>query len=119
MHHSLLLPDIFRRILDYLEILPLGDFHSGYEQARSGNASIARLARTCRAFLEPSLNVLWKHQLTLCALLKTLPKDAWEETEDRAVWMSQAGHAPRYFHLVCAISSCIFYLLIADGSILL
>lgn len=98
MHRSLLLPDIFKRILDFLEVLPSGDFYSGYDQEKDQNASIARLARTCRAFLEPSLDVLWKHQLTLCPLLKTLPADAWEEILEHIV----SSNPRPGFAIVCA-----------------
>ncbi|KAJ2993224.1 hypothetical protein NUW54_g7760 [Trametes sanguinea] len=79
MHDCLLLPDIFHRILDFVELeLPV-DFYASHTQLWWKNRSLARLARTCRAFQEPSLNVLWKRQYTLGPLVRTLPEDAWEE----------------------------------------
>ncbi|KAI0364002.1 hypothetical protein BV20DRAFT_1061451 [Pilatotrama ljubarskyi] len=46
--------------------------------------TVHALALTCRAFLEPALDQLWRRQLTLFNLVKTLPKDSWEvfESED-------------------------------------
>ncbi|KAJ8463529.1 hypothetical protein ONZ51_g10197 [Trametes cubensis] len=79
MHWCLLNNDVFRRVLDFVEVeLPDG-FYAGYHLRRSKNATLGRLARTCRAFLEPSLNALWKNQLTLGPLVQTLPIDAYEE----------------------------------------
>ena len=40
--------------------------------------NVLALALTCRAFLEPALDQLWRRQLNLFNLLKTLPSDAWE-----------------------------------------
>ncbi|KAI0359274.1 hypothetical protein OH77DRAFT_1395502 [Trametes cingulata] len=80
MHRCLLLPDILQRILDILLILPRADFYGGYQQFQDKNPSLARLARTCRRFLEPCLDVLWRHQRTLAPLVRTLPADVYEET---------------------------------------
>ncbi|KAJ3003601.1 hypothetical protein NUW54_g5212 [Trametes sanguinea] len=79
MHRALLLPDIFSRILDFVEVEIPDTFYAAYCKGRWKNGSFARLARTCRTFLEPSLNALWKHQFTLAPLVKTLPEDAWDE----------------------------------------
>ncbi|KIK03959.1 hypothetical protein K443DRAFT_131056 [Laccaria amethystina LaAM-08-1] len=46
-----------------------------YTQYDSG--LLARLARTCIAFQDPALNILWHTQKTLLPLLKCLPPDAW------------------------------------------
>ena len=78
VHSCLLLPDIFNRILDILEIDPDPDFYAGYHQQLYRCRSIARLARTCRTFLEPCLDVIWRKQYTLGPLVHTLPSDAYE-----------------------------------------
>ena len=39
---------------------------------------ILALALTCKAFLEPALDQLWRRQLNLVNLIKTLPQDSWE-----------------------------------------
>ncbi|KAI0629640.1 hypothetical protein C8Q77DRAFT_1161218 [Trametes polyzona] len=40
--------------------------------------TVLALALTCRAFLEPALDQLWRRQLTLFNLARTLPDNAWE-----------------------------------------
>lgn len=97
MHRSLILPEIFRRILDFLEVVPYDDFYASDSQLRCHNASTARLARTCRSFLEPSLDALWKRQLTLAPLMKTLPDDAYEEL---SMQDKSKASAPRRFEMV-------------------
>jgi hypothetical protein len=71
MHHCLqiqeLLSIIFRK----------------YTQYDSG--LLARLARTCIAFQDPALNILWHTQKTLLPLLKCLPPDAWAIKEYKFV----------------------------------
>ncbi|KAI0351986.1 hypothetical protein OH77DRAFT_828785 [Trametes cingulata] len=46
--------------------------------------TVYALALTCRAFLEPALDQLWRRQLTLFNLAKTLPRDSWKlvDSED-------------------------------------
>ncbi|OJT12407.1 hypothetical protein TRAPUB_11057 [Trametes pubescens] len=44
--------------------------------------AVLALALTCRAFLDPALDQLWRRQLTLFNLAKTLPSNAWEVYED-------------------------------------
>ncbi|KAI0333237.1 hypothetical protein GY45DRAFT_322628 [Cubamyces sp. BRFM 1775] len=79
MHRCLLNTDVFRRILDFVEVELPDSFYAGYHLRPSKNATLNHLARTCRVFLEPSLNALWKNQLTLGPLVQTLPSDAYEE----------------------------------------
>ena len=43
--------------------------------------NVLALALTCRAFLEPALDQLWRSQLNIFNLIKTLPSDAWEVYE--------------------------------------
>ncbi|KAI0359302.1 hypothetical protein OH77DRAFT_1017087 [Trametes cingulata] len=102
MHRCLLLPDIFPRVLDFLIILPYEEFYAGYQQSKDQNPSIARLARTCRHFLEPCLDRLWQTQRTLRPLVRTLPPDAYKETKDRR--MSKPG-TPRVFRIVSSTNS--------------
>ncbi|KAI0645002.1 hypothetical protein C8Q79DRAFT_911960 [Trametes meyenii] len=40
--------------------------------------NVYALALTCHAFLEPALDQLWRRQLTLFNLVRTLPNDSWE-----------------------------------------
>lgn len=43
----------------------------------TGKCTVARLARTTRAFESPSLDVLWRTQTSLYPLLKLMPPDLW------------------------------------------
>ena len=51
-------------------------------------------ALTCKSFLEPALNLLWRKQLTLFNLIKTLPEDAWSICEGN--WVSLDGVRQRF-----------------------
>jgi F-box-like len=44
--------------------------------------TLKALARTCRTFHEPALDVLWEHQDDFLTLLKTMPSDLWEERQE-------------------------------------
>ncbi|KAH9888496.1 hypothetical protein C8Q73DRAFT_186864 [Cubamyces lactineus] len=94
VHSCLLSTDIFYRILDFLEIEPNTDFYAGYHQQLRRCPSIARLARTCKMFLEPCLDTLWRRQLTLGPLVHTLPSDSI----DVVVWKhpSLENHPRQY-----------------------
>lgn len=38
---------------------------------------MCRLARTCRTFTEPALNIVWKKLPDIYPLIRCLPVDAW------------------------------------------
>ncbi len=40
--------------------------------------NVLALGLTCKAFIGPCLDQLWRRQLNLFNLFKTLPQDAWE-----------------------------------------
>ena len=44
--------------------------------------SLAKLARTCRMFSEPSLDLLWRAQGSLIPLLRTMPADLWRVDDE-------------------------------------
>ncbi|KAJ6533966.1 hypothetical protein DFH09DRAFT_932442, partial [Mycena vulgaris] len=39
---------------------------------------LSALARTCRAFQDPALDILWRNQESLVPLLSCIPFDAWD-----------------------------------------
>lgn len=43
-----------------------------------GSSTLAHLARTCRTFKEPALDVLWKVLPELYPLVNLLPDSTWE-----------------------------------------
>ena len=44
-----------------------------------GNPTLASLARTCKAFMEPTLDALWRSQVNLAPLVQTFPEDVWSQ----------------------------------------
>ncbi|KAJ6454259.1 hypothetical protein C8R47DRAFT_226451 [Mycena vitilis] len=73
MHRTLSIPEIVGLICEHLE--------GGYRVLES-RADFAALARTCKSFHDPALDKLWRRQNTLAYVLKCLPSDLWEETND-------------------------------------
>jgi hypothetical protein len=67
MHHSLNILEILWAILSACDDRTLGT-----------------LARTCRLFHDPALDILWTHQHSLITLLKIMPADLWEER--KRIW---------------------------------
>jgi hypothetical protein len=72
MHQCLSIAEIFANICEYVN------------QPALDHVWVCRtlfaLALTCKSFLEPSLDVLWRSQDSLAYLVKTLPADAWRQT---------------------------------------
>ncbi|KAH9888355.1 hypothetical protein C8Q73DRAFT_794131 [Cubamyces lactineus] len=56
-----------------------GENHPGIPLSLS---TVLALALTCHTFLEPALDQLWRRQLTLFNLAKTLPDNSWEEVAE-------------------------------------
>lgn len=46
--------------------------------SKDESRDLSVLARTSKAFLNPALNVLWRHQDTIVNLLKCMPADLWD-----------------------------------------
>ncbi|KAJ7604091.1 hypothetical protein DFH06DRAFT_1114027 [Mycena polygramma] len=73
MHRALRIPEIVGLVCDHLEYIYL---------TQDGPNDFATLARTCKSFHDPALDVLWRRQNTLANVLKSLPSDVWEERHD-------------------------------------
>ncbi|KAF8121624.1 hypothetical protein EV363DRAFT_1405755 [Boletus edulis] len=67
MHHALEIEEIFLNIFDHC------DYMDGVWRWRD-NPTLASLARTCRAFKEPALNLLWEELIHLSPLAQCLPE---------------------------------------------
>ncbi|KAJ7088754.1 hypothetical protein B0H15DRAFT_840663 [Mycena belliarum] len=78
MHRCLSLPEVFQIILEKLDEAH-SDLLPPLYRSR-GSSSHARLARTCRLFSDAALNMLWRNQCTMIALLKCFPAHLWEVT---------------------------------------
>jgi hypothetical protein len=76
MHHCLRIAEVFTNICD----LTFDDPDNWDQEARLG--MLSSLARTCKAFHEIALDGLWKVQMSVKPVLKTLPADAWCECGD-------------------------------------
>ncbi|KAJ7807031.1 hypothetical protein B0H13DRAFT_2686562 [Mycena leptocephala] len=79
MHRSLCIPEIVSLI--FYETL------NGAEQSlnqlnRDSAQTLAGLARTCKAFQDPALDLLWKSQYTVMNVLNCMPGDIWEVLDD-------------------------------------
>ena len=68
------------------------------ELGESSGWSLAQLARTCQAFHEPALDILWSKQASLIPALKTLGPKIWERTFTRFGLEC----------LVCGTRSCVY-----------
>ncbi|KAI0800386.1 hypothetical protein C8Q74DRAFT_1236194 [Fomes fomentarius] len=97
MHPGLLFPGIYTLILEYVNLqFPDEDPMHGYHQFCDSNPTLASLARTCKAFLEPTLDVLWRSQRSLGPIIRTFPESVWvEEMFDQ----DNLGYPLYYLHL--------------------
>ncbi|KAJ7838544.1 hypothetical protein B0H13DRAFT_2367414 [Mycena leptocephala] len=64
-----------------------GQTLNGAEQSlnhlnRDSAQTLAGLARTCKAFRDPALDLLWKSQCTVMNVLNCMPRDIWEVLDD-------------------------------------
>ncbi|KAI0753536.1 hypothetical protein C8Q80DRAFT_519088 [Daedaleopsis nitida] len=76
MHHCLLDPHIYHNILQFARLhFPVQDADpfQGFHQYCDINPTLLSLAVTCKAFLEPTLNILWCSQISLAPIVRTLP----------------------------------------------
>ncbi|KAH7925254.1 hypothetical protein BV22DRAFT_1034258 [Leucogyrophana mollusca] len=54
--------------------------------------TLASLARTCRSFHDPALDLLYADMTTLKPLIKCMPRDLWKETEQELTFMRPMTH---------------------------
>ncbi|KAJ7802690.1 hypothetical protein B0H14DRAFT_2891311, partial [Mycena olivaceomarginata] len=76
-HRALTIPEIDGLICEHLEVL--AEPHHEGSGNRRNLEDVAALARTCRDFENPALDILWREQNTLANVLKCLPSNLWEE----------------------------------------
>lgn len=65
MHPCLTIDEILRNVFEH-----------------SPKSQLPALALTCRAFLEPCLDLLWHEQLSFVPLIQCMPTDLWTVTVD-------------------------------------
>ena len=71
VHRCLLVPELFSLVCEVLT-------HDYEMRLSQPSATLAPLARTCRAFEGPALDVLWRKIEGLPPLLCTMPSDLFE-----------------------------------------
>ena len=71
VHRCLLVPELFSLVCELLT-------HDYEMRPSQRSATLASLARTCRAFEGPALDVLWREVEELRPLLCTMPSDLFE-----------------------------------------
>lgn len=76
MHHALELDEILLNIFAYCN--PPGFKNSKYLPPLSATADLVALARTCRIFKEPALDILWSELSDLAPLARCLPEISYQ-----------------------------------------
>ncbi|KAJ7358507.1 hypothetical protein DFH08DRAFT_735176, partial [Mycena albidolilacea] len=80
MHCSLCIPEIVSLI--FYETLDEAEQSLTDHLNRDSAQTLAGLARTCKAFRDPALDLLWKSQCTVMNVLNCMPGDIWELLDD-------------------------------------
>ncbi|KAJ7775522.1 hypothetical protein B0H16DRAFT_1507696 [Mycena metata] len=70
MHRCWSIPEVLKMIFEHLP-----------PETGLGQKALSRLARTCHQFTEPSLDSLWREQVSFTPLLRCFPA-IWEESDD-------------------------------------
>ncbi|KAJ6460996.1 hypothetical protein C8R45DRAFT_1028905 [Mycena sanguinolenta] len=84
MHRTFHIPEIldliFAQLQDHFpDRKPSRSFSDKKRNKILGRGDLAALARTCKTFCDPALDLLWREQETLANLLKCLPSHLWKE----------------------------------------
>ena len=74
-HRLLSIPELLSYIAE------LFDDPSAASLDESARSTLNSLARSCRAFWAPALDVLWRYQNGLVNIIECMPDDLWEEVE--------------------------------------
>ncbi|KAJ7153352.1 hypothetical protein C8R46DRAFT_1357223 [Mycena filopes] len=76
MHDALQIPEVLSLIFGSLGTAA----RAPNSRVAVADAALAVAARTCKAFTEPALDVLWEHQTTIMNLLNCIPGEIWLRT---------------------------------------
>ncbi|KAF8123233.1 hypothetical protein EV363DRAFT_1356647 [Boletus edulis] len=86
MHRCLLISEVYCLVLEFIrqydELPEDGECKEGH---KLGTRTLASLARTCRAFSSPALDLLWMRLDSLDPLIKLLPTRIWAKKHSRFV----------------------------------
>lgn len=73
MHYCLLISEIILEVVDALTPDAEERVHPNVQKFSAEKATLAAMARTCKAFYEPSMNALWKVVVSLGCITQCLP----------------------------------------------
>ncbi|KAF8552921.1 hypothetical protein OG21DRAFT_1324757 [Imleria badia] len=86
MHHAFYIQEILLNIFSHCHVLrypwPLYIVNGTSERSPYyANVHLATLARTCRVFKEPALDMIWAELYDLTPLVRCLPETLWEKLQ--------------------------------------
>lgn len=84
MHQSLLIDEILSHIIQFVAADGQRDL-----KRLENTSSLARLARTCRCFMECALDTLWRTQHSLSPLIMCLPRGTWEIHSSNILYLTR------------------------------
>lgn len=86
IHRCFLISEIFCLILEFIQQSDEPSEEGECREDRTlGKRSLASVARTCRAFSVPALDLLWMRLDSLDPLIKVLPSRIWAKKHSRFV----------------------------------
>ncbi|KAI6115152.1 hypothetical protein EDD16DRAFT_1892797 [Pisolithus croceorrhizus] len=112
MHPCLRIAEILDLIISFMVDERI---HKPGEVCGIRHQDIERLARTCKAFRDPALDVLWRTQPSLSPLIMCLPNHLWTVKEEHPDWVVtlQKGPSPedwlslqKYSHRIRSFNYC-------------
>ncbi|KAI6104263.1 hypothetical protein F5141DRAFT_1029811 [Pisolithus sp. B1] len=112
MHPCLRITEILDLIISFMVDERI---HEPGEVCGIRHQGIARLARTCKAFKDPALDVLWRTQPSLSPLIMCLPNHLWTVKKEQSDWVVTLREEPspkdwlslqKYSHRIRAFNYC-------------
>ncbi|KAG1727475.1 uncharacterized protein EDB91DRAFT_891698 [Suillus paluster] len=85
MHQSLLIDEILSHIIQLIAVDGQRD-----PKRLENTSDLARLARTCRSFMECALDILWRTQHSLSPLIMCLPRGIWEIHSSNILYLTRS-----------------------------
>ena len=101
MHRCFFISEIFCLVLEFIQQYDESPEEGKCREDRTlGKRTLASLARTCRTFSAPALDLLWMRLDSLDPLIKVLPSRIWAKKHSRLV-----VRLPILVSYLCYISS--------------
>ncbi|KAJ7635234.1 hypothetical protein FB45DRAFT_830849 [Roridomyces roridus] len=81
MDRKLSQPEILDVIFDFVRTLGSDPDHLPWAHGSEAKRDLASIARTCKTFRDPALDILWRRQTSLRPALLLFPEDLWVSRE--------------------------------------